>query len=161
MILSLSSSYDAVVRSPREADASHTTRAQLRQAIVSYDILADRESTLQQLIDHELQSCCFQVHQIGLDVRSDLVKLMVMSAFSNGAGFSTDELKSMSSSTIKRHLSSSDVIFARLIQKLFLHQSQTDIICQRLQSVLCGAATKKCIIRAQRMYESTASTATH
>ncbi|WP_214849300.1 hypothetical protein [Exiguobacterium sp. s193] len=161
MIRSLSSSYDIVVQSQKEADASHTTRAQLRHAIVNYDILADQDSALQQLIDHELKSCCFQVQQIGLDVRSDLVKLLVLSAFSTDAGFSTDELTSMSSNTIKRHLSSCDAIFTRLIQKLFLHQSQTDIICQRLQSVLCGAATKKCIIRAQRLHESASSTAIH
>ena len=160
MLRSLSSSYDVVMHTVRDT-VDPATRAQLRLAVVAYGKTAKDESPLQALIEQELHLCCVQVQHAGLDVQSDLVKLLVLSAFSSDAGFSTAELNSMTPNAIKRQLSSYDAIFARLIQKLFLHQTQVDIICQRLQSVLCGAAAQKCSIRARRLQESTCVTHSH
>lgn len=82
-------------------------------------------------------------------------ELLILSAFQSDAGYQAEEIQDMSPTAIKRHLSSLDAAFNRLLHQLFLHQSQPDILCQRFMTILSGAVATKCAIRAKRFKEAT------
>lgn len=155
MIFSLSTCYDMVQDSASEPNPSTVTREQLRQAVSVYDPLVLKEPCLlHQLIYREMVLACQQVEALGLSLDATPVKLLIISSFNPGAGFGADEINQMSHSTLKRQLATNDVVFSRFIQQLFLHQTQPDILCQRLLTVLAGATAKKALIRAERLQTS-------
>ncbi len=155
MITSLSACYDDVVASDELAPPDVMTREQIRQAVSAYDPFISKDPCLlHELIRQEITSACSYVQSIGLTVHSDQVKLLVLSSFRSDAGFDVDELNRMSSTTLKRQITTHDVVFSQFIQQLFLHQTQDDIICQRLMNVLAGATANKCKTRAARLHDS-------
>ncbi|RDB33909.1 hypothetical protein [Exiguobacterium sp. RIT594] len=155
MIFSLSTCYDMVQDSVSEPNPSTVTREQLRQAVSVYDPLVLKEPCLlHQLIYQEMVLACQQVESLGLSLDATPVKLLIISSFNPGAGLGADEINQMSHSTLKRQLATNDVVFSRFIQQLFLHQTQPDILCQRLLTVLAGATAKKALIRAERLQTS-------
>ncbi|MGX8177499.1 hypothetical protein ACWS7L_08385 [Exiguobacterium artemiae] len=155
MIFSLSTCYDTVQTSELESEPSIVTREQLRQAVSVYDPFALKEPCLlHQLIYQEMVSACRQVEALGLSLDAIPVKLLIVSSFNPGAGFDADEIDRMSHATLKRQLATNDVVFSRFIQQLFLHQTQPDILCQRLMGILAGATTQKVLIRAKRLQTS-------
>lgn len=155
MIFSLSTCYDTVQASELEPEQTIVTREQLRQAVSVYDPLALKNPCLlHQLIDQEMILACRQVEELGLSLEAAPVKLLIVSSFNPGAGFDTVEIDRMSHETLKRQLATNDVVFSRFIQQLFLHQTQPDILCQRLMTVLAGATAKKVRVRAERLQTS-------
>ncbi|MGE6554839.1 hypothetical protein [Exiguobacterium artemiae] len=155
MIFSLSTCYDTVQVSGLESDPSTVTREQLRQAVSIYDPLVLKDPCLlHQLIYQEMVLACQQVKALGLSLDAVPVKLLIISSFNPGAGFDADEINRMSNATLKRQLATNDVVFSRFIQQLFLHQTQADILCQRLMTVLAGATAKKVFVRAERLQTS-------
>ncbi|MCT4781081.1 MULTISPECIES: hypothetical protein [Exiguobacterium] len=156
MIISLSTCYEEARTSAAELQQPvEMTREQLRQAVSVYDPFVLKEPCLlQQLIRQEMILTCRRVQSLGLPLESAPVKLLIVSSFNVGAGFNADEINQMSPETIKRQLTTNDVVFARFIQHLFLHQTQRDIICQRLMTILAGASAKKSFVRAERLQAS-------
>ncbi|WP_214746197.1 MULTISPECIES: hypothetical protein [unclassified Exiguobacterium] len=132
------------------------TRDQIRQAVQVYDPYQMHTSyALEHLLIHELREACHHVQEQGLTLADAQIELLILSAFQSDAGYQAEEIQDMSPTAIKRHLSSLDAAFNRLLHQLFLHQSQPDILCQRFMTILSGAVATKCVIRAKRLKEAT------
>ncbi|AHA31481.1 hypothetical protein ASF99_04575 [Exiguobacterium sp. Leaf187] len=132
------------------------TRDQIRQAVQVYDPYQMHTSyALEHLLIHELREACHHVQEQGLTLADAQTELLILSAFQSDAGYQAEEIQDMSPTAIKRHLSSLDAAFNRLLHQLFLHQSQPDILCQRFMTILSGAVATKCAIRAKRLKEAT------
>jgi len=109
---------------------------------------------LEELLLHELRQACHCVKEEGLSLADMQTELLILSAFQCDAGYLAEEIQHMSPTAIKRHLSTLDAAFNRLLHQLFLHQSQPDILCQRFMTILAGAVAMKCKIRAKRLKET-------
>lgn len=129
------------------------TRDQIRQAVQLYDPYQMHTSyALEHLLIHELREACHYVQEQGLTLADAQTELLILSAFQSDAGYQAEEIQDMSPTAIKRHLSSLDAAFNRLLHQLFLHQSQPDILCQRFMTILSGAVATKCAIQIGRAH---------
>lgn len=147
---------EAVVTLDQQNGSKIVTRDQIRQAVQSYDPYQTNTSYgLEQLLLHELRQACQCVEEQGLSLADTQTELLILSAFQSDAGFLAEEIQDMSPTAIKRHLSTLDAAFNRLLHQLFLHQSQPDILCQRFMTILAGSVATKCAIRAKRLKEAT------
>ena len=147
---------EAVITLDQQDGSEIVTRDQIRQAVQSYDPYQTNTSHgLEQFLLHELRQACRLVQEQGLSLADVQTELLILSAFQSDAGYLAEEIQDMSPTAIKRHLSTLDAAFNRLLHQLFLHQSQPDILCQRFLTILAGAVATKCAIRAKRLKEAT------
>jgi len=156
MIRPLTHLYSEAVVTHDQLDPSKiVTRDQIRQAVQSYDPYQSHTShALEELLLHELRQACHCVKEEGLSLADMQTELLILSAFQCDAGYLAEEIQHMSPTAIKRHLSTLDAAFNRLLHQLFLHQSQPDILCQRFMTILAGAVATKCKIRSKRLKET-------
>ncbi|MGI1804722.1 hypothetical protein ACRPK8_03210 [Exiguobacterium sp. TDN 0502] len=157
MIRPLTHMYREAILTLDQYDASNViTREQVRHAVQTFDPYQTTTTlAFNQLLMHELRHACHDVQEQGLSLQDTQTELLVLSAFQSDAGYLPEEIQEMSPAAIKRHLSSIDASFTRLLRQLFLHQSQPDILCQRFLTIFAGAVASKCHTRAKRLKEAT------